>query len=129
MVRSDYVRTFESQDYNTYCKFISNSDRFFPFRKFAVSSEPFLILFQHSLFFLLVMTGSNTNLPLLLPLLPPAPPGDSLHPVPVTHPHAGRPLLGRMFRVDRLGTSPQLHDVAEADTGSGFGVVVVLEDG
>ena len=34
-----------------------------------------------------------------------------------------------MFGVDWLGSSPQLHDVTEADTGPGFGVVVVLEDG
>ena len=89
----------------------------------------FEFLFKHFLFFLIIMTGANTDLPLLLPLLPPAPPSDSLHPVPVTHPHAGRPLLWRMFGVDWLGCASQLHDVAEADTGSGFGVVVVLEDG
>ena len=49
--------------------------------------------------------------------------------VPVTHPHAGRPLLGRVFGEDRLGAAPELHDVAEADTGPGLTVVVVLEDG
>ena len=49
--------------------------------------------------------------------------------VPVTHPHTGRPLLGRVFGEDRLGAAPELHDVAEADTGPGLTVVVVLEDG
>ena len=89
----------------------------------------FHLPFQPPLFFLLVMTGSNTNLPLLLPFLSPPPPGESLHPVPVAHPHTGRPLLGRVFGEYGLRAAPELHDVAEADTGSWFTVVVVLQDG
>ena len=81
------------------------------------------------MFFLLVMTGSYTNLPLLLPFLSPASPRDSLHPVPMAHPYTRLSLLGRMFWVDWLGSSPQLHDETEADTRPGLSVVVVLEDG